>query len=88
MDEVKIDGAFIRDLAKNREDRIFVKAITDMAHGMGKKVTAEYVETDAIYEILGELGVDYAQGFFLGRPQPEAEQGPWPRAGAREEGSR
>jgi EAL domain-containing protein (putative c-di-GMP-specific phosphodiesterase class I) len=36
VDEVKIDGAFIRDLANNREDRIFVKAITDMAHGMGK----------------------------------------------------
>ncbi len=88
VDEVKIDGAFIRDLAKNREDRIFVKAITDMAHGMGKKVTAEYVETEAIYEILGELGVDYAQGYFLGRPQPEAEHGPWPRAGAGDEGSR
>ncbi|MBP6734808.1 MAG: EAL domain-containing protein [Chromatiaceae bacterium] len=88
VDEVKIDGAFIRDLAKNQEDRIFVKAITDMAHGMGKRVTAEYVETEAIYEILGELGVDYAQGYFLGRPKPEAEQGPWPRAGARDEGSR
>ena len=88
VDEVKIDGAFIRDLAKNQEDRIFVKAITDMAHGMGKRVTAEYVETEAIYEILGELGVDYAQGYFLGRPKPEADQGPWPRAGARDEGSR
>ena len=86
--EVKIDGAFIRDLAKNPEDRIFVKAITDMAHGMGKGVTAEYVETEAIYEILGELGVDYAQGYYLGRPQPVAEQGPWPRAGAGDEGSR
>ena len=86
VDEVKIDGAFIRDLAKNREDRIFVKAITDMAHGMGKRVTAEYVETEAIYEILGELGVDFAQGYFLGRPMPEAEQGPWPRAGARDNG--
>jgi diguanylate cyclase (GGDEF)-like protein len=88
VDEVKIDGAFIRDLANNREDRIFVKAITDMAHGMGKGVTAEYVETEAIYEILAELGVDYAQGYFLGRPQPEAEQGPWPRAGEGDEGSR
>jgi EAL domain-containing protein (putative c-di-GMP-specific phosphodiesterase class I) len=86
VDEVKIDGAFIRGLAKNREDRIFVKAITDMAHGMGKRVTAEYVETEAIYEILGELGVDFAQGYFLGRPMPEAEQGPWPRAGARDNG--
>jgi diguanylate cyclase (GGDEF)-like protein len=81
VDEVKIDGIFIRDLARNREDRIFVKAITDMAHGMGKRVTAEFVENEAIYRILGELGVDHAQGFFLGRPELVAEHGPWPGAG-------
>jgi diguanylate cyclase (GGDEF)-like protein len=80
VDEVKIDGAFVRDLAHNREDRIFVKAITDMAHGMGKTVTAEYVETEAIYRVLGDLGVDYAQGYFLGRPAVEPEPGPWLRA--------
>jgi len=85
VDDVKIDGAFIRDLATNREDRIFVKAITDMAHGMGKKVTAEFVESAAIYTALGELGVDCAQGFYLGRPTAIAEHGPWPRPVARRE---
>ncbi|WP_295387809.1 EAL domain-containing protein [uncultured Thiodictyon sp.] len=80
VDDVKIDGAFIRDLATNREDRIFVKAITEMAHGMGKRVTAEFVESAAIYAVLGELGVDCAQGYFLGRPAPIAEHGPRPRA--------
>ena len=70
VDDVKIDGAFVRDLETNREDRIFVKAITDMAHGMGKRVTAEYVENAAIYAVLRELGVDCAQGYFLGRPTP------------------
>ncbi len=83
VDEVKIDGAFIRDLATNREDRIFVKAITDMAHGMGKRVTAEFVENAAIYAVLGELGVDCAQGYYLGRPSPMAEHGPWPSVGSR-----
>ncbi|WP_295447185.1 EAL domain-containing protein [uncultured Thiodictyon sp.] len=80
VDDIKIDGTFIRDLATNREDRIFVKAITDMAHGMGKRVTAEFVESAAIYAVLGELGVDCAQGYFLGRPTLIAEHGPWPRA--------
>ena len=64
VDDVKIDGAFIRDLATNREDRIFVKAITDMAHGMGKRVIAEYVENAEIYAVLRELGVDCAQGYY------------------------
>ncbi len=68
VDEVKIDGAFVRDIAKNPEDRIFVKAITDMSHGMGKRVTAEFVETAEILEILEQLGVDDAQGYHFGRP--------------------
>ncbi|HYN79592.1 MAG TPA: EAL domain-containing protein [Lamprocystis sp. (in: g-proteobacteria)] len=72
VDDVKIDGAFVRELATNREDRIFVKAITEMAHGMRKQVTAEYVENAAIYAVLRELGVDCAQGYFLGRPTPVA----------------
>jgi diguanylate cyclase (GGDEF)-like protein len=68
VDEVKIDGAFVRDIAKNPEDRIFVKAITEMSHGMGKRVTAEFVETAEILEILKQLGVDDAQGYHFGRP--------------------
>lgn len=70
VDDVKIDGAFIRDLATNREDRIFVKAITDVAHGMGKRVVAEFVESAEIFAVLKELGVDSAQGYYLGRPSP------------------
>jgi diguanylate cyclase (GGDEF)-like protein len=68
VDEVKIDGAFVRDIAKNPEDRIFVKAITDMSHGMGKRVTAEFVENAEILAILKQLGVDDAQGYHFGRP--------------------
>nr|WP_242463885.1 EAL domain-containing protein [Thiococcus pfennigii] len=68
VDDVKIDGAFIRDLAKNTEDRIFVKAITDMVHGMGKRVVAEFVESAEILAILKGMGVDYAQGYLVGTP--------------------
>jgi EAL domain-containing protein (putative c-di-GMP-specific phosphodiesterase class I) len=70
VDDVKIDGAFIRDLVENREDQIFVKAITDISHAMGKRVIAEFVENEAILRILNELGVDYAQGYHIGRPAP------------------
>jgi diguanylate cyclase (GGDEF)-like protein len=70
VDDVKIDGAFIRDIAYSKEDRIFVRAVTEMAHGMGKKVIAEFVENAAIVEVLAEIGVDYAQGYHIGRPEP------------------
>lgn len=88
VDEIKIDGVFIRDLAANRDDRIFVRAITDMAHGMGMRVTAKYVESEQVYDTLGELGVDFAQGDFLGCPKPEPEQGPWSWARATDGGAR
>jgi diguanylate cyclase (GGDEF)-like protein len=71
VEDVKIDGSFIRDLDRNIEDRIFVKAAVEMAHAMGKKVVAEFVDSKAILEVLGELGVDFAQGYFIGRPAPE-----------------
>lgn len=88
VDEIKIDGVFIRGLAANRDDQIFVKAISDMAHGMGMRVTAKYVDSELVFDMLGELGVDFAQGDFLGSPKPEPEQGPWSWAGARDSGVR
>ncbi|WP_462322513.1 putative bifunctional diguanylate cyclase/phosphodiesterase [Halochromatium sp.] len=71
VEDVKIDGSFIRDLDRSSEDRIFVQATTQMAHTMGKKVVAEFVESEAILKVLCELGVDFAQGYFIGRPAPE-----------------
>jgi len=80
VDDIKIDGCFIRDLASNPQDRLFVNAITDMAHGMGKCVVAEYVETAEILAILADLGVDYAQGYHIGRPQPLSSLPPQSRS--------
>ncbi len=68
VDDLKIDGAFIRDLPNKPEDRIFVKAFTDMAHGMNMRVIAEFVETVEVLEILKELGVDCAQGYLFSKP--------------------
>jgi EAL domain-containing protein (putative c-di-GMP-specific phosphodiesterase class I) len=67
---LKIDGDFVRELPASRNDRLVVKAIVDVARGMGRRTIAEFVGDDATLEILRELGVDYAQGFHVGRPAP------------------
>ncbi len=70
LDMVKIDGAFIRNLPRSSEDRIFVHAITEVARGLGKQTIAEFVEDEETLQMLHELRVDYAQGYHIGRPGP------------------
>ncbi|MCK5897519.1 MAG: EAL domain-containing protein [Methylococcales bacterium] len=67
-DYVKIDGAFIRQIDKNSEDRIFTKALTEVSQALGKKVIAEFVENEAILAILKDFGIEYAQGYLIGKP--------------------
>ena len=67
-DYVKIDGSFIRNLCASREKRVLVKAITDVARGFGKKTVAEFVEGDDVLHLLRNFGVDFAQGYLVGRP--------------------
>lgn len=71
VDYIKIDGSFIRRLHENTNDRLFVKAIVEVARGLGIKTIAEFVENNEILEILRELGVDYAQGYAIGKPAPD-----------------
>lgn len=71
VDYIKIDGGFIRMLHETTNDHIFVKAIADVARGMGIKTIAEFVENGEIIKILKEYGVDYAQGCFIGKPSPK-----------------
>jgi len=68
-DYVKIDGAFIRNLVENRDDQVVVQAISLAAVGFGKQTIAEHVETEATLDLLREYGIDYAQGYLIGRPQ-------------------
>lgn len=67
---LKIDGDFVRGLPDSRQDRLVVRAIADVARGMGGQTIAECVGGDSTLAALVELGVDYAQGFHLGRPAP------------------
>ena len=71
VDIVKIDGMFIRELDHDASDQVLVKAISDVAHSLGKEVVAEFVENESILQHLKEYGVDYAQGYYIGRPDPE-----------------
>ena len=67
---VKIDGSFIVDLASNPVDLALVKAIYEVATALGKKTVAEFVENEEALQILQQIGVTYAQGYHLGKPQP------------------
>ena len=71
VDYIKIDGSFIRKLHETQSHHIFVKAMADVARGMGIKTIAEFVENEETVRILKEYGVDYAQDYFIGKPAPE-----------------
>ncbi len=73
FDVIKIDGTFIRDMARNDADQLVVKAIVQIARGLGKQTIAEFVEDEDTKVMLHEYGVDMAQGYHLGRPTDAAE---------------
>ena len=70
VDFLKIDGLFVRDIVDDKVDLAMVRAINEVGHIMGKKTIAEFVENEQIFNILNELGVDYAQGYGIGKPVP------------------
>ncbi|MDG1287372.1 MAG: GGDEF domain-containing phosphodiesterase [Rickettsiales bacterium] len=69
VDTVKIDGEFIRDLTDNPDNRFFVKTLLEFTELFGLKSVAEYVETGESAKLLMELGVDYLQGYYFGKPE-------------------
>src|SRR3954451_2175320 len=73
FDVIKIDGSFIHDMPRNDADQLTVKAIVDIARGLGKRTIAEFVEDEDTRTLLQEYGVDMAQGSHLGRPTDVAE---------------
>ncbi len=73
-DSIKIDGSFVRDLANDPVNRVLVRSIHEVARTLGKRTVAEFVENEAELQILREMGIDYAQGYHIGRP---AAVGSW-----------
>ncbi|HEX3616274.1 MAG TPA: EAL domain-containing protein [Solirubrobacteraceae bacterium] len=70
FDTVKIDGEYIRELRSSPADQLIVKAVTEILHGFGAEVVAEFVGDQETVDLLRGFGVAYAQGYFLGRPEP------------------
>lgn len=69
IDYLKIDGEFIININKDKKDHAFVHSILTLAKELNVKTVAEYVEDEEIVQTLKEMGVDYLQGFHIGRPQ-------------------
>ena len=72
VDVVKIDGSFIRNLSESSDDLILVNALCSVARGFGKKITAEFVESAEILALIEKMDIDYAQGYYIGKPAPAA----------------
>jgi len=69
VDFIKIDGIFVKDILVDPVDTAMVRSINEIGHIMGKKTIAEYVENKAIMQSLRDIGVDYAQGFGIAKPE-------------------
>ena len=70
FDFIKIDGIFIKDIDTNEKSLKLTKAIVSLAKSLGMKTIAEYVKDEATYNRIKVLGVDLAQGFYIGKPEP------------------
>lgn len=69
-DYIKLDGSFIKNLHQDKVDQALVQSIIQVIQALGKKAVAEYVENEEILTILKTMGVDFVQGYHIGRPQP------------------
>lgn len=69
LNYLKIDGSYLKELEANAENRFFVQALSDIAHGLDVTVVAESVETEAVWNLLPTLKVDAGQGYYLARPK-------------------
>ncbi len=70
IDYIKIDGSLIKNIDTNRENEIVTKTIIAFAKELGVKTIAEFVSNEAIFDKVKSLGIDYAQGYYIGKPAP------------------
>jgi diguanylate cyclase (GGDEF)-like protein len=71
LDIVKIDGIYIKDIDVNKKSQVVTESILFFTHKIGVKTVAEFVHSAQVYEIVKSMGIDYAQGYFLGEPKPD-----------------
>ena len=75
--ELKIDKSFVLKLTESKENLKVVKGIIKLAHSLGMSVTAEGVESEAVWAALGKLGCDNVQGFYFGKPMSADQVKSW-----------
>jgi len=73
VDKLKIDGSFVKSLDTSKVDRAMVQSMNQIAHALGKKTIAEFVQNEKTLNILKDYGVDFAQGHYLGKPLPNID---------------
>lgn len=71
VDSIKIDGSYVRQITEDPTSLALVQAIHTVAQALGKSTIAEFVESESTLEALRGLGINYVQGYYLGRPAPE-----------------
>jgi len=76
IDYIKIDGSFIANMRRDPVDQAMVQSFVQIGHTLGKKTVAEYVENLETLLMLKKLGVDYVQGFYVGRPAADIADKP------------
>lgn len=74
VDYVKLDGSFVQNMSSDKVKVAIVRAMNEVAHALGKETVAEFVEDAKTLEVLKNIGVDYCQGFFTGKPQSVEEK--------------
>ena len=79
---IKIDGGFIKNIANEPVDQAMVRSIIQIAHAVGKQTIAEYVQDAATLQLLRRLGVNHAQGYYIGKPAASLCTTPFPLVGA------
>lgn len=70
VDLLKIDGVFIKNLLRDPANAAITRSINDIAHTLGNQTIAEFVESESILREVRSIGIDYAQGYAVGRPVP------------------
>jgi EAL domain-containing protein (putative c-di-GMP-specific phosphodiesterase class I) len=80
VDEVKIDRSFIKELEAQRDDEVIVSSTINLGHALHLKVVAEGVEEASSWALLGRLGCDLIQGYFVSKPLPVQEFTDWTMA--------
>jgi len=77
VDELKIDKGFVREMATDETDRAIVASTVALGHALGLRVVAEGIEDQATWEMLGGMGCDVAQGYYMSRPLPATDLQRW-----------